>query len=115
MLGDCFKTGTAIRLYSLIFFCIPASYFKSAHEFFIICNFQEIESCDGGNSKTGFEELKRSLNALDLSEQLDIGLEKVAYDMVSRLDDVLLSNVKVCTLSESLSLVRVVPYCSQVS
>ncbi|CAG9529719.1 unnamed protein product [Cercopithifilaria johnstoni] len=60
----------------------------------VIASKQEIESCDDGNSKIGFEELKRSLDALDLSEQLDIELEKVAYDVVSRLDDVLLNNVK---------------------
>ncbi|MCP9260280.1 Leucine-rich repeat-containing protein 16A [Dirofilaria immitis] len=62
----------------------------------VIASKQEIDSCDSGNSKTGFEELKRSLNTLDLSEQLDIELEKVAYEIMSRLDDAVLSNVKQC-------------------
>lgn len=60
----------------------------------IIASKQEIEFCDGGNSKIGLEEMKQSLNAIDLSEQQDIELEKVAYDVMSRLDDVLLSDVK---------------------
>ncbi|EFO22296.2 leucine Rich Repeat family protein [Loa loa] len=60
----------------------------------VIASKQEIESCDVGNSGIGFEELKRSMNAIDLSEQLDIELEKVAYDVMSSLDDALLSNVK---------------------
>lgn len=69
--------------------------FKLTYGFLIICSFQEVESCNEGNSKIRFEELKRSLDTLDLSEQLDIELEKIAYDVVSRLDDVLLSSVKV--------------------
>ncbi|VDK72331.1 unnamed protein product [Onchocerca ochengi] len=70
------------------------SHSEKQYIYSVIASKQEIDSCDGRNSKTGFEELKRSLNTLDLSDQLDIELEKVAYDMISRLDDVLLSNVK---------------------
>lgn len=96
MFCDCFETGG--RLNDLIF-C-----FKSICELFIICDFQEIDLCDAENSKTGFEELKRSLNEIDLSEKLDVKLEQVAHDVVSLLDDALLSNVKVCISPGSLLL-----------
>ncbi|VDK87640.1 unnamed protein product [Litomosoides sigmodontis] len=60
----------------------------------VIASKQEIELCDGENSKIGSEELKRSLDALDLSGQSDVELEKIACDVVSHLDNVLLSNIK---------------------
>uniref|UniRef100_A0A915PT12 CARMIL pleckstrin homology domain-containing protein n=1 Tax=Setaria digitata TaxID=48799 RepID=A0A915PT12_9BILA len=60
----------------------------------IIASKQEIETCNGGNSKSGFEELKHSLDELDLSEQLNIELEKVAYDVINHIDDAVLNSVK---------------------
>ncbi|VDN05498.1 unnamed protein product [Thelazia callipaeda] len=57
----------------------------------ILASKQEVGTCDDGNIKNGSEELMRSLNTLDLSEELDIEMEKAAYDVMSRLDDIMIS------------------------